>query len=157
MRTTIISALAAAVISAGLAWLAQGWRYDAKIARIQSGYAQSLAQAEQHARAVEQKFIEEIDHVRTTAQSEHDQLRAAADVAAADAHRLRAELARIRRQASRDSTATHRSPGQPDTTATDLLAGMLERMEDDGRRIAQYADELRIAALACRASYEALR
>jgi len=151
----IVGALIA--LTASAAWIAQGWRFEARIARIQSEHAHSLAQAEQAARAIEQRYVKELDHARTTAQSQYDQLRIAADAAGADADRLRAELARLRRQAASHSATADRSPGQPDQPAVDLLAGMLERMEEHGRAMAQYADQLRIAGLTCEAAFEGVR
>jgi len=158
IRTFFINMLVLFTLTASAAWLIQGWRFEAKIARIESAHAQATREAEQAARAIEQQRIEDIDHVRNQAQTQIDTLRA--DVARADgiAVRLRTELANLRaRESARHTATAERSPSQPDSAAVDLLTGMLERMEQNARAIAGYADELRIAALACEASYEAIR
>lgn len=148
--------LAGAVVAGSMAWTAQGWRYSAQIAGIERDQAQAVAQAEQAARDEERRRIQEVEHVRTQAQSEIDEARTAAARADDTAGRLRNELARIRKAASA-AAAAHGGQGQPGADPIDMLAGLLERLERDGRAIAGYADELRVAGLACEASYDAAR
>jgi len=156
-RTALGAALLAAALF-GAGWQIQGWRMDAKIAALHTQHAAALADAQAAARAIETRRMEEIEHVRATAQTRIDTLRGDADRAGAAAERLRRELAAARaRGTASDTTAADRGPRQPDTTTVDMLTGLLERMEQEAQSMAGYADELRIAGLACEASYEAVR
>jgi len=147
----------------GSGWKAQSWRYEARIAALHNGHAQALAQAHAATRAVEQRRIREIDHVQSRAQIQIDTLQADVARAGGTAERLRRELAAVRAAARtpgtapRDTGAAQRSAGEPDTGPVDLLAGLLERVERDGRAIAGYAQSLRIAGLACEAGFDAVR
>jgi|GEM_PF-1173553 len=147
-----------AVIGFASAWRMQGWRYEARIAEIHNAHALSLAQAQATARAFEHRRIEEIEHVRASAQTQIDAMRADSARATATADRLRGELARVRASGTPDDpAATDRSARQSDSATADLLASVLSGMEPEARTLAQYADELRIAAQACEASYDSLR
>lgn len=131
-------------------------QYRDGYAAAQTEYQLLAAQATQAAREEEQRRIQEVENVRAQAQSEIDAARTAAARADDTAGRLRVELARIRSAASA-AAAAHGGPSEPGADPVSVLAGLLERLEQDGRAIAGYADQLRVAGLACEASYDALR
>jgi len=131
---------------------------DARIAALHTQHAAALADAQAAARKVEQRRMEEIEHVRNQAQTRIDTLRGDADRAGAAAERLRRELAAARARGTPVcAAAADRGPRQPDSATVDMLTGLLERMERDAQSMAGYADQLRIAGLACEASYEGVR
>ena len=127
-------------------------RWDAeKIAQGAAALAQSQANARETVRRIDRQ---------TEAQNAHDHeiasARAAAAGADASASRLRDDLARF--------TASHRATGNPATsgngspasTAVDLLAQLLDRLESDGRSLAAGLDAARAAGLQCERAYQAL-
>jgi len=151
------------VIGAGIlaAVLMVTWSYGARqhsigYAKAQTEYKLLAAQAEQAVRDEDRRRIEEIENVKKQAQTEVDDIRANADRANADAGRLRSELARVR-QLAINATASNGNEGQPGASTINLLAELLDRMEQDGRDIAQYADRLKVAGIGCEQSYDALR
>ena len=155
----------AAAAGIGLVLALAGWaalkmygkaQYGEGYAAAQTEYQLLAAQATQAAREEEHRRIQEVENVRVQAQSEIDTARAAAARADDTAGRLRVELARIRSAASA-AAASHGGQGQPGADPVSVLADLLGRLERDGRAIAGYADQLRVAGLACERSYDALR
>ena len=124
IRTTIIGAVAIAVVSALLGWTANGWRLNAKIDRIQAEYAVDLAKANADAlakyTALEKKKQEAIDEARKQAQTNAR----AADAARAELDRLRSQLA-----SSSVSTATCASVRSYTTTLQAIFGECAARLE----------------------------
>jgi len=147
--------LALMALSAAGAWQWQGNRYQARISKLEAGYAESARQAEARARSEEQRRQTAIEGIRRDAQ---EQIAAvAADAAAADdaASRLRARVAQLsRRPASCPGAADGGDTADP---ARDLLAVMLARIDEAAGGVAEYADRARVAGLACEGAYDAVR
>lgn len=142
---------------AGLAaWTVQGWRYDAKISRIEAEQATALADAQAKARKIEQARVAAIEEVTKDADQKIAAVQADAAAAADSAKRLRAEVARLRRAAS-DTSTTGSSSGQPGTDPIGVLAVVLGELDDRAGEVGRYADRLKVAGLACEKAYESLR
>lgn len=157
------AALLSAVFAGLAAWTAQGWRYGAKISRIETAHAkQDQERADAALAAVEAARNEER---RRTAVMEkaRDEAQEKARAAAADADGVRTELGRLRRHANtlaraavaRDPAAAVGSP--PRASSVDLLAYMLSRVSDRAAELATIADRARIAGLTCERSYDEMR
>ncbi|WP_244235135.1 DUF2514 family protein [Achromobacter veterisilvae] len=156
-------ALAGGLILGGAAWTAQGWRWDAKLARAETAWAQEHeAQAQAAMTAIEAARDE--GRRRTAAMEKaRDDAQNQAAAAAADAAGLRAEHDRLRARvnalahaaAARDPGAAEGSPAGTD--AVDLLAYMLGRVSRRAEELAGIADRARIAGLTCERAYEVLR
>lgn len=169
VRSRLIFAAAGAVIlvagSFGAGWMVNGWRHDAKLARVESQHAQVLEQlasattaSVQAARTEEARRTAAVEEQRDIAQNKLDGL--ALDVAAgrATADRLRIELDALRRRGGAcNPAAADGSPSQQSVDPIGVLIDVLTRMESDGREVAEYADRLRIAGAACEGAWDRLR
>lgn len=144
------------VIAGVAAWWAQGWRYDAKISRIETAQATALADAQAKARQIEQARVAAIEEVTKDADEKIAAVQADADAAADSAKRLRAELARLRRAAG-NTAAAGSSPGQPGADPIGMLALVLGELDDRAGEVGRYADRLKVAGLACEMAYDSLR
>lgn len=148
--------VAAAALAGVAVWVVQGWRYDAKISRIETVQATALANAQAKARQIEQASVVAIEGVMKNADEEIAVVRAEADAAAGSAKRLRAELARLRGTAE-DAAAPSAGQGQSSADPIGVLAVVLSELDDRAGEVGRYADRLKVAGLACERSYESLR
>ena len=121
--------------------------YRAKLASLQHGQAkaesarQTALIAAAQADADKQRKV--LDEVTETAK----QARADADAAAAANRKLRQSLASYR---ARYATAVASAgQGEPGGDPIGVLADLLGRMGEAGERVSRYADEVKIAGLAC--------
>lgn len=165
IRAQLIGVVLLTLVAAGAAWVAQGWRYDAKISQIQAQHAavlelqaQAVVKSVEVAREIERQQTAAVESERDNAIKQNDAL--AADVAAGAtvADRLRAELAKLR--ASRARTVAAAANGSNDKQSDDpigMLIYMYQGMDSTGREVSGYADRLKIAGLACERSYDAVR
>lgn len=147
----VISAVAAGIA----AWTAQGWRYQSKIADIERSQAIAIADAQELARKVEQarwqtreELINEAKRNEAAAVIDRDNARAGAD-------RLRKELAQLQRR-TRDTAIATRSKGQQGADPVGVLIELLTGLEQTGREVSEYADQLRVAGMTCEAVYDSL-
>lgn len=147
--------VAVAVAAGVAAWWAQGWRYDAKISRIETAQATALADAQAKAREIEQARVAAIEEVTKDADQKIAAVQADADAAADSAKRLRSELARLR-QAAGDTAAAGAGPGQPGADPIGVLAVVLGELDDRAGEVGRYADRLKVAGLACETAYDSL-
>lgn len=164
IRTQLIVGAVALVLAFGAGWMVNGWRKDVQIAQAQQEKAQVLEEiaratvaSVQAARAEEARRTAAVEEQRDIAQQQAQAL--AVDVAAAadTAGRLHSELDTLRRRGSACSaTAADGSPGQPGADPLGMLIDVLEGMESVGREVAEYADRVRIAGMACEGAYSAL-
>lgn len=157
------AALAGALVAGAAAWTAQGWRADAKLARVEAAQArqrdeqaQAALAAVEAARTEERRRLAAMENARDDAQKQ-------AAAAAADAAGARTERDRLRARADalaraavrRDPTSA--SGGQTGGDAVDLLAYMLGRASDRAAELAEVADRARVAGLTCERIYDSLR
>lgn len=164
-RTQLIVALLAAALAFGSGWLINGWRHDAKLARLESQHSDVLEQLAQatvasveSVRAEEARRHAAVEEQRDIAQNKLDGL--ALDVAAGRvvSERLRDELDALRGRGCACSAGTaERGESEPGTDSIGLLIDMLIGVESAGREVAEYADRLRIAGLACERAFDGIR
>lgn len=155
IRTFAIAVLAAAVLAFGGGWLVNGWRYDTKLSQLRE---QQASQAAAQLAAAQQEYARKIrEQTKVNENAEKEKQAALADVAAAGvaADRLRSEVALYRERAKRAAAAAH-GTDEPRTDTIGLLAQLYDRMEQAGRSVSGYADQLRITGLACEHSYDIL-
>lgn len=157
-------ALALLALGCAGGWGAQGWRAEARIAALTAEHArQRAAQAEnaqlreRSARADERRLaaaqqeINDAAHRKTLARLAD----ARAAAAAGDGLRIRAaELAASASAGARDPGAAAQCKAAED--AARVLADVLGRVEEAGRRMAAIADERGDAGAACERSYDAI-
>lgn len=118
--------------------------------------------AEQDATQREHELTAQVEQITQEAQHAKNQLhadRAAADAAAASLRQQIAALsARVdRHPANPDPAPAGVGQGQPDTRALDLLAELFARADSAASDLAEYADGLRAAGLACERAYDRAR
>ncbi|QIM49002.1 DUF2514 family protein [Pusillimonas sp. DMV24BSW_D] len=147
--------VAAALAGVGV-WVVQGWRYDAKISRIETAQATALANAQAKARQIEQASQAAIEEVAKNADEKIAVATADADAARNSAGRLRTELARLRR-ASENAVVASSGKSESGIDTIGVLIDVLEGVERNGREVAEYADRLKVAGFACERAYERLR
>lgn len=156
----------AAILLAALAYGGGRWQ--------QSGHDKAKYAAEKTASALDaaRKQIDAVDRARgeeqrrTAAQTEianvakKDADGARADAAAAGdaAERLRKRVDQLLAAArsAKDTGAPVSGPGQPGGDPLDVLVDMLSRIDGAAGIFAAYADQLKVAGLACERSYDAL-
>lgn len=158
-----ITAAAASMIAASVAWAWQTKVYRAEIAALRAAHAEDEAgRANAHALEMQDARAEDKRRIETQAKEINDAIKkseaARADARAADAvsRELRARLATIT-NASRnpfDPATVSSSPPAGDTIG--VLADLLSRADQRAGVLAAYADAARIAGQACERSYDAL-
>lgn len=140
---------------------------NAYLARIEKQYAEerqkaaeASRQAEQDAREEEQRREQRKQEILDEAEGRTELARAAAADAERAADGLRKRLAAFVAQArggSENPKPAGQGQGKQGADALDVLAGVLTRSSDRAGELATYADQLRIAGLACEAHYDSLR
>lgn len=164
IRTQLIVSAVVVVIGFGAGWMVNGWRLNAALSSAQAAHAQELEQlaqatvaSVQAVRAEEARRRAAVEEQRDTAKKQAQALEADMVAAAGTADRLRRELDALRRRgAACHATAADGSTGEPGADPIGLLIDVLEGVESAGREVAQYADRLKIAGLACEGAYSAL-
>lgn len=164
-RAQLIVAAVLAALAFGGGWMVNGWRMDAKLASLQADHASVLEQqanavvaSVQAARQIEQKRTEIVESQRDIAIEQNEVLATDVAAGAAVSERLRGQLSALRaRHASRIATPANGGQGEQDTDAIGLLIDMLQGMDGAGRELAEYADRLKIAGLACERTYDGVR
>lgn len=110
--THVAAAIVSAAIASWGAWQVQEWRYDAKVAQMKQGYAQSLQRAEELARRREHDLLA----ARQKAEEQYDleKRKAAAAVtrSRSELDGLRNELYAISPPGAKDSGAALRADGR---------------------------------------------
>jgi len=126
---------------------ATGSHYRAKITKMQHEQTEreaAIAQAViEQANTEANKLQEALNHANEQTQA----ARADADSANAANRKLRQSLADYR--AKHANTTASSGQGEPDSDPIGVLADLLSRMGEAGERISRYADEVKIAGLAC--------
>lgn len=162
---TLIAGALAVVVAFTAGWWVNGWRHDARLARLESQHAQVLeglatasVESMRAVRAEEARRVAKVEEQRDIAQREVQRLETDVVAAADTAGRLRAELDALRRRgAACNPTATDGSPSQPGADPIGLLIDLLTGMESAGREVAEYADRMKIAGAACEGAWDRLR
>ncbi|WP_296228604.1 DUF2514 family protein [Ralstonia sp. UBA689] len=110
------------------------------------------------ARIEEQRRAQQISEIANEATKQAAVARADARAAGAAAERLRARVDQLvaASRAASDSAAAGASSGQPGGDPLDVLVDVLRRTDGAAGELGEYADNLKVAGLACERSYDAL-
>lgn len=165
IRAQLIGGLVAGALAFGAGWMANGWRMDAKLARQEWAHATVLEQMAQAtvasieaARNEEARRTAAVEEQRDIAQAKLDGLSLDIAAGAAVSNRLRLELDALRgRGCTCGPAAADGGASKSGTDAIGLLIDVLTGLESAGREVAEYADRLEIAGLACEGSYNSVR
>ena len=163
MVRTLAIALAVAIGAAGI----QTYRLaseQADHAATRAGHAEQLAgleraarEAEQNARAEEQRRAAALQGAIREAETNLARARADAAAAASAGERMRQRVATLTSSCRAGAGHPASSGAGPAAGATgDLLADVFDRVDQAVRDIAEHADAARAAGLACQAGYDAL-
>lgn len=131
-------------------WSVEWQKRDAADAALQ-------LQAEQDARAEEQRRVNAAQQVQAHAAQEIEKARTDADTAAAASGQLRDQLAKLQaRLGSAAGTASTLAACAPVTRAAGVLSDLLKRADQRAGSLAATSDQARIRGLACEAQYDSL-
>jgi len=149
MKAATIALILAVAFAIGLTIGAgaTGSHYRAKIAKMQHEQAEREAAIANAVLETQTAEIAKMQEVLNHANEQAHKARADADAANAASKRLRDALASYRARYPAGIAST--GQGEPDTDPVGVLADLLSRMGESGERISRYADELKIAGLAC--------
>ena len=150
----IYAALAIALFGCGAAvsWSYTKNHYAAKIAKIEQANAEREAEIATAVLETQQNQITQMETALNEAQKQTIQARADADAANAANGRLRQSLADYRAKYANSSAST--GQGESGSDPIGVLTELLEGLADRGAEISKYADEIKIAGLACEKIYE---
>lgn len=130
----------------------KGAEFDAyKLAQQEARILADRAQ-----RTEEQRRSAAVTKEATDAQTRITSLEDDLRLAAGAADGLRAAVDGAARRSRASACATTPGPGQPGADAIGVLADVLSRIDQRAGVLAEHADRLRIAGLACERSYDAL-
>jgi len=133
--------------------------FDAERTRLALSAVVDQVKAVDRARAEEQRRTEAQTEIANVAKQDADVARADARAAGDAADRLRQRVDQLLTAArsAKDPGPAVSSPGQPSGDPLDVLVDVLGRSDRTSGILASYADQLKIAGLACERSYDALR
>ena len=149
MKTATIALILAAVLGIGvtLGAGATGSHYRAKIAKMQHEHAEREAAIANAVLETQTAEIAKMQEVLNHANEQAHKARADADAANAATRKLRESIADYR--AKHANATASAGEGEPSSDPIGVLADLLSRMGEAGERISRYADEVKIAGLAC--------
>lgn len=135
---------------AGAAGVQQAWDKE------RAALAQASRAAEKEQRAIEQARQTEIERISREAKSQIAAAQSDAVAARDAAGRLQQRVAALvaASRASADPGVAGRGQGEQGADALDLLVGMQSRLDDAAGQLADYADKVRVAGLACERAYD---
>lgn len=113
-------------------------------------------EAERAAREREQKQQRDFDDAAQAAREENDALQKDVARLADQSDGLRDDLAAFKRRASCNTQPKNGSKGQPSADPLDLLIGVYQRADREAGILAEYAEKLRSAGVACERSADSL-
>lgn len=155
--------LALGVFAAG--WVTNGWRLGQQIEAMQAertsaalSAAVDQVKAVDRARAEEQRRTAAQTEIANVAKQDADTARADARAAGDAADRLRQRVDQLlaAARAAKDPGTAGGSQSQPSGDPLDVLVDVLGRSDRAAGILAAYADQLKVAGLACERSYDAL-
>ena len=157
-KSGIILAAGSLLLGLALGWKVENWRMRAEVAEILEAQAKAVAAQVQAIRAEESRRLLEVEDAKAYAEARVAGLEMVVDSADATASELRRELAswRSRRMACPAESASG-SPGVEGFDAIGLLIGMLDGLESEGRKVAEYADRLKIAGEVCERTWDKIK
>jgi len=147
----LASILLAMVISCGVTWQVQDWRYGEQLAGIERDHAVALKGAGDEARKEEQLRQKAVNKEASDAREQNKAAAVDAGVADAAGDRLHVEANQFAATACSDAGAAQR--GASATRAAMVLSDLLQRADKRAGELAAAYDRSRIAGLACERSY----
>ncbi len=149
MKIATIALILAAVLGIGvtLGAGATGSHYRAKIAAMKREQVEREAAIASAVMETQTAEIAKMQEVLNHANEQTQAARADADRANDANRKLRQSLADYR--AKHANGVTSAGQGEPGSDPIGVLADLLSRMGEAGERISRYADEVKIAGLAC--------
>lgn len=134
-----------------------GAKYDAERTKAALMAVVDQVKAVDRARAEEQRRTAAQTEIANAATKDLTQARSDADAATSAAHGLRQRVDQLlAARASRHPAASAGGQGQPGADPLDVLVDVLGRSDKASGVLAAYADQLKIAGLACERSYDSL-
>ncbi len=115
---------------------------------METAHAEREAEIATAVLEAQQNQITQMETALNVARKQTIQARADADAAAAANGRLRQYY-----RASHANTAASSGQGEPGSDPIGVLAELLEGLADRGAEVSRYADEVKIAGLACEAAW----
>lgn len=158
----LLVAVAALVLSYGAGRVQQHGAdtkvFQAERNRAALDAARAQIKATDEARIEEQRRAKQLSDIANEATQQAAVARADARAAGAAADKLRARVAELASasRATKDTVAAGASSGELGGDPLDVLVDVLRRTDDAAGELSEYADNLRVAALACERAYEAL-
>lgn len=140
-------------VAFALGWLANGWRLGQDIEELKLAHAQEVIKAQKDAMRESVRRVDEAERIVHETRKEKDKALADARDADAVSKRLRNKINTLAR--SDCSASIERSTAAD--TARDMCPELFARLDDVSGELAQYADQSRIAGLACEKQYDSLR
>ncbi len=150
MKLTALAAAVAFAIGLTIGAGATGSHYRHKIADLEAKRIEREAAIASAVMETKLAQIQQIHGALDAAQKQTIQARADADRANDANRKLRQSLADYR--AKHANTTASAGEGEPSSDPIGVLADLLSRMGEAGERISRYADEVKIAGLACEAA-----
>lgn len=160
-RVWLATILALALAYAGGRWQQNAHdkaTYEAKVAAAALDAARIQLKAVDDARVEEQRRTNAQTEITNVAKQDADTARADARAAGDAADRLRQRVNQLlaAARATKDPVAAGSGQGQPVGDPLDVLVDVLGRSDRATGVLADYADQLKVAGLACEHSYDAL-
>lgn len=148
----VLITLAMFSVGATVSWHYTQNYYLAKISKIEAKYATEAAKTLELAISKKDKEITKLTGALKDVQEQVNQTRIDADAANLTNSRLRKSLADYR--AKHSSTFASTGSCESSVDSIGVLAELLEGLADRGAEISRYADEVKIAGLACEKIHE---
>lgn len=157
---------AAAIAAALAAYQVTAWQKDAKYsnmvathAGVMQAYADRATKAESDEREKEQEWRDARDQIQNDTREQIEKATVALAAVTGERQRLRDQLRRLAPGGGAVSPGAKPAAGsqsEPGQDAIGVFAGLLDRHTSELEAVGGYADQLRIAGLACERAYDSL-
>lgn len=157
-KSAIISGGVGLVVGLAIGWQVENWRKTAQIAEILEVQAAATVAQVRAIREEESRRLAESENAIHYAEARISGLEMVLDAAAVESDGLRRDLqAWKNRRLSCPATAPGGSPSDQSSDPLGLLIELLGGVEGEGRRLAEYADRLKVAGETCERLWDRIR